>query len=193
MSTPPSDTSDIEPPTPDEIRVLEYTTEPGPIATVFTPGSRLQVFEAFLQDGGFRVTVADISETTGLHHDTVYEQVDALLDHGLIVEAGKQGNAKTYLLNVHHGAVQKMYEVRDMFVHGRTTGYTDARYQRPSVGEVIETVLQEAADPLATEAIVAALQDRGFTWASVETLAPILEDAGRVRRDPDTGHWRIDD
>ena len=191
MSHTGTDSSGTEQISPEEVRIDPDDDVPGRLSTLLTPGSRVKVLEALLQTGEDPVTIRDLEQASGVHYDTVREQLEALEGFNIVEQVGKKGNARAYQLQTDHAVPQASRELIDVLSGGQTSGHLDKRYKKPTLTEVAVEVLEAASEPLGTEAVVAGIRDRGKHWATPESIAPVMEDSDRFGRDPETGHWRL--
>lgn len=90
---------------------------------LFTPKSRAVIIDALLGYRGEPATVRQIVDHDlegGLSTSSFNRQRDALLDLGVMVETGKQGNAMTYALNTEHPVVQLLVMMENVVEWGET-------------------------------------------------------------------------
>ena len=113
---------------------------------LFTPKSRALILDALLGDRGDPMTVRMIVDrheslsTSGFHRHK-----EALLDHGVMIEADKRGNAQQYALNINHPIVQLLAMFENIAMGGRTPPLLDEQFVfRGDKDEFTETVAEDA-------------------------------------------------
>jgi hypothetical protein len=89
--------------------------------SLFVPKSRALILDALISARGDALSAQIIAN----HHDDlsvsgVNRHREALLDQGVVVEAGKVGNAMTYQLNEHHPVVQLLAMLDNIVMWGET-------------------------------------------------------------------------
>lgn len=88
---------------------------------LFVPKTRALVLDVLVGERGDALTAQEIAN----HHEDLSvsgfnRHREALLDFGVIVEAGKRGNAMTYALNRRHPVTQLLVMVDDVTMWGQT-------------------------------------------------------------------------
>lgn len=90
-------------------------------SSLFTPKSRTLILDALISARSDAIS----AQTIANHHDDlsvtgVNRHREALIDLGVVVEAGKVGNAMTYQLNRDHPVVQLLAMLDNLVVGGET-------------------------------------------------------------------------
>lgn len=171
--------------TPEDVRdnrdaVLEKFPDdempPSMLSMLLTPAKRFEILDTLLEAGEEALTVSEMSERGDVTSSSFNRHKDMLLDLGVIVEAGKRGNAQMYRVNINHPAIQILMDLQDVMIHGGTVQYLHDRFIDKSLVEKIKTIQQEADAPLTQETIAERLREEyGLETATAETIDFLFE------------------
>jgi len=122
--------------TPDDVR--EQTREfrekhigtcgPSLLAAALTPRSRVQIIDVLLGAADERLSAAEICEAAGIDRGTFTRQERPLVDLGVMEQAGRVGNARTYRLNRTHPVVQLLGMLDQVFRFGTAAELLDEQF-----------------------------------------------------------------
>lgn len=88
---------------------------------LFVPKTRALVVDVLVGERGDALTAREIAnQHDDLSVSGVNRHREPLLDFGVIVKAGKRGNAMTYALNTSHPVAQLLAMTDDIMLWGRT-------------------------------------------------------------------------
>lgn len=127
----PEQVTELRP--PEEYTVIElmddYRASKSLVEQLLTPTARAVILDILITEATNALTVAEICEQTDrVSKATFTRHKEALLDFGVIEEAGKKGNAQTYRANVYHPAVQLLAMLRLVLNFGQTRMLLDKRF-----------------------------------------------------------------
>lgn len=126
-----ADEPDEEPLTPDDVLEMrpdhtdDPVTSPEEMMSVFeeilTPRTRAAILDVLVYARGEALTVSQMAdENPRVSASSFDRHKDDLLDFGLMVEAGKIGNAMTYALNTDHPGAQVLAMLDNVMLWGET-------------------------------------------------------------------------
>ena len=100
---------------------------------LFTPKTRALILDVLVSERGTALSVQEIADQ---HEDLsvtgVNRHRDALLDFGVMVDAGKRGNATTYALATDHPVAQVLIMLDDLLQWGETPVSLDEAFTSDS-------------------------------------------------------------
>lgn len=113
------------------------------IAELFTPRSRAILIDTWLDFGSEPVTITEVAERSDqLTRQTAHSHLDALENEfGIVVEAGKKGNATAYRLNYRNPIVQCVQMLAHIGRFGRTNLLIEREFLAPGPdGEPLDAI-----------------------------------------------------
>jgi DNA-binding transcriptional ArsR family regulator len=126
------DSTENESFTPEDVMSHNYRPEREPGALfvqAFTPKSRALILHVLLSQPAEALTISEIAAyPVELAKSSIHGHIDALVDLGLVVEAGKKGNAQTYRLENRHPVIQLLAMIDNVFQLGRTPQYLGEQF-----------------------------------------------------------------
>lgn len=107
---------------------------------LFTPKTRALLLDVVVGERGRALTASEIADRhPDLSVTGVNRHREALIELGVLVTAGKRGNAQTYALATEHPVAQALVMLDDLLQWGETPVRLDARFlvegDRPSAIE----------------------------------------------------------
>lgn len=122
FSDPPDDDEIVE--TMEQVRAIE-----SPFEKLLSPRSRVAILDVLVEEGGRALTVQEmVDRSDQITTSSFNRQKDDILEYGVIVEAGKRGNAQTYALNADHPVAQALKMVDNLLTWGKTPLLVDEEY-----------------------------------------------------------------
>ena len=132
--------------TPDDVRadhqaaiddLADSDVETSAFRALFDPPARAAILDALLISHPDPLTASEICEVSGITKSPFYDQIDYLLVAGVVHEAGKRGNAQTYVLATGHPVAQLLAMAKEVQTRGQTpmlledqfVGEPDAEYE----------------------------------------------------------------
>jgi len=98
------------------------------LAMIFTPRARARILDALVGAHTEALSAAQICERADVGTSSFDRQKDALLDLGVLEEAGMVGNAQTYRLNRAHPVAQLLGMLDQVLRFGTTSMLLDERF-----------------------------------------------------------------
>lgn len=134
-----TETGDAEQMTPDDVveqrpdHTDDPVTSPEGMRSVFervlTPRTRAAIIDVLVNARGEALSVSQmVDENTQVSTSSFERHKDDLLAYGLIVEAGKVGNAQTYALNTEHPGAQLLAMFDNVMLWGETPMMLDEQF-----------------------------------------------------------------
>jgi hypothetical protein len=147
LAGPPTDETENDPFTPKEVMEYYHRADRTPGALfvqAFTPKSRPLILHVLLRQPDEALTITEIAaKSTELGTSSIHNHIDALIDLGLVYEAGKKGNAQTYQLEARHPVVQLLAMINNVFLWGRTPPSLDEQFVFEGDAEDLYQALSE--------------------------------------------------
>lgn len=155
---------------PEDVQIDDSEDARNWIADVLTPELRLRILMAFLSRPtvGHAPTVSSLHKTLGVTEERLTTHLEALIESGLVVEEGGY-----YLENYEHPVIQLFMDMEDVLTKGGTEGHLAPQFQIHVQGTVVD-ILAEADDPMAFQALVAAVRDRGHVSATADVAQAVV-------------------
>lgn len=118
------------------------------ITKLFTPRTRAVLLDEWMTFGSEPVTITEVSEMTDqVTRQAAYTHVDALVEYGIVSEAGNKGNATAYRLNIHNPIVQCLEMLSSIGRFGKTKLLLERDFLVPGPdGEGLSAPEMEAND-----------------------------------------------
>jgi predicted transcriptional regulator len=128
-AVPPVDPSDVEISFGEAaVDSEDYRTQ---VFRLMTPRTRAAIVDALLQANDEPITAQNLADQhSGFNVASFNRHRDQLIELGVLIEAGKQGNATTYRLNTNHPAVQLLGMVNQVYTHGSTPLLLNEKFLR---------------------------------------------------------------
>lgn len=128
IDLPAVDPSEVPIDTDDNAGGEEYRTE---VFELMTPRTRGAIVDALLQAPDDTRTAQEIADAhSGVTVPSFNRHREVLEEFGILLEAGKRGNAQTYRLNTNHPAVQLLGMINQVYNHGTTPPLLDEKFYR---------------------------------------------------------------
>jgi len=163
----------INPATPDEL-AKAYAGRPGDLeagASIFeqlvTPATRARVLDVLLVEPGEAWTITEIAQQNDrLSVSSISREKDALLDAGVIVTAGKKGNAQTYQLNFGHPVAELLRMLTATTTWGKTPALLDEHWIAEDSQDPANAQRESASPVDRIETVRVALPDlrEAYAW-----------------------------
>lgn len=106
----------------DEIDADEIATDPNrvfedaPVIDVFGDSGVVRILTVINDAGKAELTVSDIADNANVTSQTVYNNLDSLIEYDFIEEAGKAGNATQYRAKLDSDTMQAFMLLRDEMI-----------------------------------------------------------------------------
>lgn len=98
---------------------------------LMTPRTRGAIVDALLQAGDNELTAQQLADShSGFTVNSFNNHRDTLLDFGVLVKTGQQGNATTYRLNTEHPVVALLGMINQVYTNGTSPLLLDDQYVR---------------------------------------------------------------
>jgi hypothetical protein len=98
---------------------------PNPLVDLLTPRTRAQIVDVMLNEPTRQWTASEVCADAGMDPSTFNAHASALIDAGVIEEAGMKGNAQTYTPVLENPVVGALQMVRSLYRDGVTFDYVE--------------------------------------------------------------------
>lgn len=89
-----------------------------PIVDLFGDSGCIRILAVLIDGWGLALPVSDIAEQAGVDTQTVYNNIDTLIEYGFVEEADKVGNATRYTIRPNSDATDAFMRFENALVDG---------------------------------------------------------------------------